>query len=338
MGTTISLIAVTAFALVLGSAVTPWNTAGRCGGHWQRLPVEPGERPEGLARRSVGVLQPRVHLVRCLETEPGQRCGFQRLLRRPAVGQRRELGPDGALAGIVVNDTPTVGSVAWDAGGVGGTPAEGHVAWVANVEPNGTVDVEEYNYTYAGGYDVRTGLSRSYFSGFIHIHDITPSPSPRFPASSPNGFWLVGSDGGIFNFGRAAFYGSTGSLNLQRPVVGITPTATRSGYWQVASDGGVFAFGDAGYFGSIPGIGFGPADGVGARASNVPVVGMVPSTDGKGYFMVAADGGVFSFGDATIGLVPRPGRLFRRGRGCHARRHRARLLARHADRYRLRLR
>ncbi len=38
---------------------------------------------------------------------------------------------------------------------------------------------------------------------------------------SPHGYWLVGTDGGIFSFGSAQFYGSTGSLHLQRPVVGI---------------------------------------------------------------------------------------------------------------------
>ena len=74
-----------------------------------------------------------------------------------------------------------------------------------------------------------------------------------------HGYWLVGSDGGIFAFGSAQFHGSTGSLRLQRPVVGITPTADRGGYWLVASDGGVFAFGDAGFYGSLPGLGFAPA-------------------------------------------------------------------------------
>jgi surface antigen len=223
-------------------------------------------------------------------------------------------GPTARSLGIVVNGTPSVGSVAWDGSGVGGAPGEGHVSWVANVEPNGTVDVEEYNYTVAGGYDVRAGLSPSSFSGFIHIHDTTtppPSPSPPFPTSSPNGFWLVGSDGGVFGFGRAPFYGSTGSLSLQRPVVGITPTTARSGYWLVASDGGMFSFGDAGYYGSIPGLGLGPADGAGGARLNAPVVGMVPSTDGNGYFMVAADGGVFSFGDATYeGSCPGLGGCF----------------------------
>ena len=82
-------------------------------------------------------------------------------------------------------------------------------------------------------------------------------------------------------------------------MVGITPTATRSGYWLVASDGGVFSFGEAGYYGSIPGLGFRPAGGARGERLNAPIVGIVPSFDGNGYFMVAADGGVFSFGDAT---------------------------------------
>jgi hypothetical protein len=114
------------------------------------------------------------------------------------------------------------------------------------------------------------------------------------------GYWLVGSDGGIFTFGSAHFYGSTGGLTLQRPVVGISPTASKGGYWLVASDGGVFAFGDAGYYGSIPGDGLYPAGSGLPHSLNAPIVGMVPSADGGGYFMVASDGGVFAFGDARI--------------------------------------
>ena len=114
-----------------------------------------------------------------------------------------------------------------------------------------------------------------------------------------HGYWLVGSDGGIFAFGSAHFHGSTGSLRLQRPVVGITPTSDRAGYWLVASDGGVFAFGDAGFDGSLPGLGFAPAGTSGSVPKlSAPIVGMVPSSDGGGYFMVASDGGVFAFGDA----------------------------------------
>jgi hypothetical protein len=35
------------------------------------------------------------------------------------------------------------------------------------------------------------------------------------------GYWLVASDGGIFAFGDAAFYGSTGGMPLNEPVVGM---------------------------------------------------------------------------------------------------------------------
>ncbi len=126
----------------------------------------------------------------------------------------------------------------------------------------------------------------------------TPPPPP--PPAPTHGYWLVGSDGGIFTFGSAQFHGSTGSLHLQRPVVGITPTSDRGGYWLVASDGGIFAFGDAGFHGSIPGSGLTPAGSGLPHSLNAPIVGMVPSTDGGGYFMVASDGGVFAFGDARF--------------------------------------
>ena len=41
-------------------------------------------------------------------------------------------------------------------------------------------------------------------------------------AAVPSGsYWLVAADGGIFAYGDAAFDGSTGSLHLVRPVVGM---------------------------------------------------------------------------------------------------------------------
>jgi hypothetical protein len=41
--------------------------------------------------------------------------------------------------------------------------------------------------------------------------------------STPDGggYWLVASDGGVFAFGDAAFFGSTGSMKLKAPVVGM---------------------------------------------------------------------------------------------------------------------
>ena len=71
-------------------------------------------------------------------------------------------------------------------------------------------------------------------------------------AATPDGhgYWLVASDGGIFTFGDAAFYGSTGNIRLNQPVVGMAATPDGHGYWLVASDGGIFTFGDAGFYGS----------------------------------------------------------------------------------------
>jgi hypothetical protein len=144
-----------------------------------------------------------------------------------------------------------------------------------------------------------SGLPAATFTETVSPGPVTsPSPPP-----SPHGYWLVGGDGGIFNFGSATFEGSTGSLKLTRPVVGITPTASRQGYWLDASDGGVFAFGDAPFEGSIPQLGILPVgypNPTGARQLAAPIVGMVPSTTGHGYFMVGADGGVFAFGDAKF--------------------------------------
>ena len=47
-----------------------------------------------------------------------------------------------------------------------------------------------------------------------------PAAGSRYTYATP-GYWLVASDGGIFAFGDAGFYGSTGALALNRPVVGM---------------------------------------------------------------------------------------------------------------------
>ena len=64
------------------------------------------------------------------------------------------------------------------------------------------------------------------------------------------GYWLAASDGGIFAFGDAGFYGSTGGSRINAPITGIQASPTGEGYWLVGQDGGIFAFGDAQYYGS----------------------------------------------------------------------------------------
>ena len=110
-------------------------------------------------------------------------------------------------------------------------------------------------------------------------------------AATPDGggYWMVASDGGVFSFGDAGFYGSEGGTQLNDPVVGMAATPTGKGYWLVASDGGVFSFGDAPFRGST-----------GSLTLDRPVVAMAATPDGQGYWLVASDGGVFSYGDARF--------------------------------------
>ena len=88
--------------------------------------------------------------------------------------------------------------------------------------------------------------------------DITVANSQGISAKSPadqygyggdlncgQGYRFVASDGGVFDFGDATFWGSTGGIHLNEPVVGMAVTPSTNGYWLVASDGGIFTFGDA---------------------------------------------------------------------------------------------
>jgi hypothetical protein len=115
------------------------------------------------------------------------------------------------------------------------------------------------------------------------------NPKAAPSATSASGYWVLGDDGGVFSFGGARFYGSTGGMRLNKPVVGMAATPTGRGYWLVASDGGIFAYGDAGFHGST-----------GSIRLNQPIVGMAPTRSGKGYWLVASDGGIFAFGDAAF--------------------------------------
>ena len=98
-----------------------------------------------------------------------------------------------------------------------------------------------------------------------------------------NGYWLVASDGGIFSYGDAMFYGSTGSIRLNMPIVGMAPTPGGNGYYLVGFDGGVFTFGDASFYGSTGGWG-------------TYVYGMIINPATAGYTVVTANGQANVFG------------------------------------------
>jgi hypothetical protein len=110
------------------------------------------------------------------------------------------------------------------------------------------------------------------------------------PFGAFKGFWLVASDGGIFSYDLAQFFGSPGSIRLNKPIVGMAATPPKSqGYWEVAADGGIFNYGSAKFFGST-----------GNLKLNKPIVGMAATPTGAGYWLVASDGGIFSYGDAQF--------------------------------------
>jgi hypothetical protein len=126
-------------------------------------------------------------------------------------------------------------------------------------------------------------------SAAVRIDPISNSPVVGIVAApTGDGDWLVASDGGVFNYGSAAFHGSAGGNTLNSPVVGMAGDAATGGYWLVAADGGVFSYG-APFYGSAGGIHL-----------NSPVVGMAAAPGGTGYWLVAADGGVFSYGGAVF--------------------------------------
>ncbi len=122
----------------------------------------------------------------------------------------------------------------------------------------------------------------------------------------PPGYWLVAGDGGIFSFG-APFFGNPmtkGPDICLSPVEsnpssckGLATTDSGNGYWLVSSEtfeGGTSAmasgFGDAQL---LPN----PAPLAGL---NRQVVGAATTGHGTGLLLVAADGGVFTYGSATF--------------------------------------
>src|SRR5260370_6583763 len=109
------------------------------------------------------------------------------------------------------------------------------------------------------------------------------------------GYWLTASDGGIFNYGAAGFFGSTGAIKLNRPIVAMAATPSGQGYFLVATDGGIFSFGDAGFFGST-----------GSLHLNKPIVGMAATPDGKGYWLVPPHGGTLPFATPPSSSSPAP--------------------------------
>ena len=152
-------------------------------------------------------------------------------------------------------------------------------------EPTATPDLTAAAVTSPAAAATITSRTTLHASG--EESDSTAAGQQEATTPDGQGYWLVASDGGIFTFGDAGYFGSAGGIRLNQPIVGMATTPDGQGYWLVASDGGIFTFGDAGYFGSAGGM-----------RLNQPIVGMAVTSDGRGYWLVASDGGIFTFGDA----------------------------------------
>jgi hypothetical protein len=67
---------------------------------------------------------------------------------------------------------------------------------------------------------------------------------------SGQGYRIFGSDGGVFCYGDAQFFGSMGGQPLNQPITDAASTPTDRGYVLLGADGGTFAFGDAPFLGN----------------------------------------------------------------------------------------
>ncbi len=103
----------------------------------------------------------------------------------------------------------------------------------------------------------------------------------------PIGYRFVAADGGVFDFANMPFCGSTGSMYLPSPVVGLAETPDGGGYWIATADGSVYTFGNAQFYGSMQGQ---PLAG--------QIAGIASDLAGNGYWLVGADGSVYPFGGA----------------------------------------
>ena len=146
-------------------------------------------------------------------------------------------GPNAAFddpAGLAIAQPPVVASVS-PAAGNGGTTVTINGAgfdYGSTVDFGNTLSA---SVTYVSPYELRAvappGLGAvdvtvSTFAGtsVTTVADQFSYKRGSDQFSDTRGYWLVGSDGGVFSFPAAQFYGSTGSLVLQRPVVGIVPS------------------------------------------------------------------------------------------------------------------
>ncbi|MHB8293754.1 MAG: hypothetical protein ACYDH5_03855 [Acidimicrobiales bacterium] len=174
----------------------------------------------------------------------------------------KRLSPLGEIVGI----TPTSnGQGYWFVGADGGVFSFGNAPYYGNAQ-DGVPKVGLLSTPGAKGYIIPTAVGiaadRSGDAAPTSPSYVGRGPIPlrtllSGAAMNPNGtaYREVGTDGGVFDFGGAAFYGSLPAMGIKpaAPIVGIARTANGNGYWLLGADGGVFSFGNARFYGSAVG-------------------------------------------------------------------------------------
>jgi hypothetical protein len=108
---------------------------------------------------------------------------------------------------------------------------------------------------------------------------------PSTPPAPGSGYWEADYAGRVWGFHGATSCNST-SNTAASPVAGIAGHG--NAYWTVERDGTVNACHAANY-GSMHG-----------KHLNFPIVGIAATPTGRGYWLVASDGGIFGYGDAKF--------------------------------------
>jgi hypothetical protein len=135
--------------------------------------------------------------------------------------------------------------------------------------------------------DMRTAADASVQPGVI-VADSTFPPTTYTPYSidSAGNLEIIGSSSTVFTTDHlvAAWQNSTNCYG----------SSISRNTWVTDANGAVI--GESDYSGP-PALNFGDMNG---RPLNRPMVGMSPTSDAKGYWEVASDGGIFAFGDAQF--------------------------------------
>ena len=119
------------------------------------------------------------------------------------------LGPCGAQSQILT----TYGSALGPGGG----------ALFSDASGNWWLDYAAWQGGSAGCTSYACGAARRLFVAPTSLPSVTGQVPCNAPPS-PYGYYMVASDGGVFNYGSLPFCGSTGSIALNKPMVGMAAT------------------------------------------------------------------------------------------------------------------